>query len=445
MEGLGEWLVRVDWTLRELDTTREWLAFVTIPLFTAAVGWMINASGLWMLFAPLRFHGVRIPDLARVARLLPRKLQEVPGLLDGRVGWQGIVPARAAKMGSIAVDTAIAKIGTPADFYRHLEPDRIADHIVTIFEPELPELVDSVMRREHPSLWRDLPAAGRRRVVARVRAQLPTVARTVTDQIGEHIDQLLDPKLMVIDHFREHPELVVRVFRDIGARELRMMVHFGAIFGFLFGIPVAFADHWFHQAWLLPVLGIVVGWATNLLGMRLIFAPLTPRRVRGLRLHGLFLRRQDEAAEIYARLIADEVITLSRIGDFLLEGPGGDRTRQMLVSALGPAIDHAAGPLRAAARIAIGRRSYDNIKESFAEEAMLQTVRPFRDPDFSRQQAARIQTLFAERTKELAPEEFVEMMRSAFEEDEWMLYAHGAIMGFVGGLVHLAIFGVGGG
>ena len=37
------------------------------------------------------------------------------------------------------------------------------------------------------------------------------------------------------------------------------------------------------------------------------------------------------------------------------------------------------------------------------------------------------------------------MMRSAIKEDEWMLYAHGAIMGAAGGLLHLAIFGVQGG
>jgi hypothetical protein len=34
----------------------------------------------------------------------------------------------------------------------------------------------------------------------------------------------------------------------------------------------------------------------------------------------------------------------------------------------------------------------------------------------------------------------VEMLRSAFREDEWMLYLHGAVMGFVGGLIHLGIF-----
>jgi hypothetical protein len=38
--------------------------------------------------------------------------------------------------------------------------------------------------------------------------------------------------------------------------------------------------------------------------------------------------------------------------------------------------------------------------------------------------------------------DFVELLRSAIKEDEWMLYAHGAVLGFGAGLLHLAIFGV---
>ena len=117
------------------------------------------------------------------------------------------------------------------------------------------------------------------------------------------------------------------------------MVNFGFVFGFLLGIPVAFVDHWFGQWWLLPVLGVVVGWVTNALGMWLIFEPPERRRILGIKVHGLFLRRQDEAAEVYARIIADDVITLEHIGDFLLDGPRGDRTRQMLADAMRPAID----------------------------------------------------------------------------------------------------------
>ena len=50
--------------------------------------------------------------------------------------------------------------------------------------------------------------------------------------------------------------------------------------------------------------------------------------------------------------------------------------------------------------------------------------------------------LIGERMREMSPPDFVEMLRSAIKEDEWMLYAHGAVLGFGAGLVHLGIFGV---
>ncbi|GAB2973426.1 hypothetical protein [Nocardioides montaniterrae] len=426
--------------LQEWANDVDWFAFVSIPFFTGIIGWLINWSGLWMLFSPVKFWGFKVPGLKEVAGVLPRKLQEIPGWMDGGFGWQGIVPARAAKMGSIAVDKVIAKLGTPAEFYAQLEPDQIAEHIVSVFRPDLPALVDEVMRREHPKLWRDLPAGVRQAVVDRVDAQLPGVVKTITDEIGVHINQLLDPKIMVIDHFRKNPALVVKVFKDVGKRELNLMVAFGFIFGFLLGIPVAIIDQTWHLAWLLPVMGVVVGWITNLLGMWLIFDPPEPKRILGIKVQGLFLRRQAQCAEVYASIIADDVITLERIGDFLMDGPRGDRTKQMIATAMRPAIDKAAGPLRLPVNIAMGSARYDRIKDSFALEAVGRTITPFRDPAFSAIQSTKIRELIARRTKELPPKDFVEMMRSAIKEDEWMLYAHGAIMGLAGGFLHLAIF-----
>ena len=437
---VGRW-VGVDW-LHEWASDVHWAAFVTIPVFTGVVGWLINWSGLWMLFKPTYFHGWRVPGMRELASLLPRKVQEVPGLMQGGIGWQGIIPARAAKMGSIAVDKAIAKLGTPAEFYQQLEPDKLAEHIVAIFSPEVPGLVDEVMRAEHPRLWRDLPRPVRRGIVERVQAQLPSIVGRVTTEIGVHIDQLLDPKLMVIEHFRRNPALVVRIFRDFGQRELNLMVAFGFIFGFLLGIPVAVIDTFWHSWWTLAVMGVVVGWVTNALGMWLIFEPPEPRRILGLRMHGLFPRRQPEAAEVYARIIADDVITLQRIGDQLLNGPRGDATRRLLTTALRPAIDRAAGPARGAVRVAVGPERFDAIRESVTRDAVGHTLTPFQDAAFSARQAARIKELVAVRTKELPPRDFVEMMRAAIKEDEWMLYAHGAIMGAAGGFLHFIVFEV---
>src|SRR5215472_3695105 len=106
----------------------ELIRALTIPIFTGVIGYITNWTGVLMLFYPVEFKGWRIPGLAALVSLAPRKIQEIPGMMHGGLGWQGIVPSRAAKMGSLAVDTGIAKVGRPVDFYRQLEPDKLAEH-----------------------------------------------------------------------------------------------------------------------------------------------------------------------------------------------------------------------------------------------------------------------------------------------------------------------------
>jgi uncharacterized membrane protein YheB (UPF0754 family) len=420
----------------------EALGLITIPLFSGAIGYVTNWSGVWMLFQPLRFRGVRVPGLAALARVLPRKVQEIPGIMHGGLGWQGIIPSRAAKMGSIAVDKGIAKLGSPADFYEQLDPERIAEHIVATSQGDLRELVDRTMEREHPQLWRDLPPRVREGIHARVQRQLPEIVGDITRRIGQNIDHLLDVKLMVIRHMEARPELANRIFTEVGARELRFIINFGFVFGFLLGVPVIFLTKAVPHWWVLPIAGTIIGYATNWLAISMIFEPVEPRRIGRFAWQGLFLRRQEAASDVYAHIIADEIVTVANIGQELMEGPRSDRTRALIRAALRPAIDRAV-PARDAVRVAVGTREYDAIRETVASEGVDYTITPLTDPEFNRRQAGPVRELLAGRMRQLPADDFAEMLRSAMREDEWLLVLHGAVLGFGAGLVHLAIFGVG--
>jgi uncharacterized membrane protein YheB (UPF0754 family) len=418
------------------------VSVISVPFFTGAIGYVTNWTGVIMLFQPVRFRGARVPLLAELARLLPRKIQQIPGVMQGGIGWQGIIPSRAAKMGSIAVDKGIAKLGSPKEFYEQLEPEQIAAHILESSRRDIRDVVERTMEREHPRLWNDLPPRVREAVHERVQRQLPEIIRSVTDQIGNHIDQLLDIKLMVIRRFEAEPELANAIFREIGTKELKFIVNFGFFFGFLLGIPTALiTEVAFHVWWLLPISGVIIGYVTNLVAIWMIFEPVEPRRFGRFTIHGLFLRRQHEAGDVYAKIVSDDVVTLSNMGEELLHGPRSDRTRLMIETALRPALDRAVGRARAPLRVAVGASEYDTIRETMAHEAVEYAVTPMTDPDFNREQSKRVRTLISARIREMPSSDFSEMLRSAMREDEWLLYLHGAVLGLAGGLIHLAIFG----
>src|ERR1019366_7623698 len=248
---------------------------------------------------------------------------------------------------------------------------------------------------------------------------------------------LVDVKLMVIKRF--DPELANRVFLEMVRRELKFIQKFGFFFGFALGIPVAALTHFVTFWWLLPLLGVAVGYLTNWVALWMIYEPARPRRLGPFRWQGLFVRRQPEVSEVYASIVADEILTVAEFGKELLEGPQSDRTRALIESAMLPAIDRATGPLRPAVRVAVGAREYDAIRRSFATEPAESLMAPLSDPEFSRSQSATMRKLIAERMRQMAPQDFAEMLRTATREDEWLLLLHGAVLGVAGGLVHLAI------
>jgi uncharacterized membrane protein YheB (UPF0754 family) len=415
------------------------LALITVPFFTGAIGYVTNWTGVLMLFYPVHFRGWRARWLEQLALLMPHKIQSIPGLMLGGIGWQGIVPSRAAKMGSLAVDSGIAKLGTPKDFFAELDPEKIAEQIIVSTRDDIGATVDRIMEREHPQLWRDLPAQARGLVRERVEQELPEVVHELTQAIGENIDQLVDVKLMVIKRF--DPELANRVFLDIGQRELDFIKNFGFFFGFALGIPVALLTHFVSAWWLLPILGVIVGYVTNWVALWMIYEPAEPQKWGPLRVHGLFIRRQHDVAEVYAKIVADEILTVSEFGSELLNGPQSDRTRALIESAMKPAIDRATGRAHSAIRVAVGRDEYDAIRESFATEPIDQMMEPLSDPEFNRSQSAAMHKLITDRIRAMAPADFGELLRTATQEDEWLLLLHGAVLGFAGGLIHLAIFG----
>ena len=415
---------------------------VTIPIFSGFIGYATNWSGVWMLFNPLQFKGFRLPGLRPLAHVLPRRIQQIPGVMQGGVGWQGIIPSRAAKMGSIAVDKGIAKVGSPSDFYERLEPQKIAEQILVTSRRDMRELVDRIMEREHPQLWHDLPPRVREAVHERVQEQLPEIVQEVTERIGRNIDDLLDVKLMVIRHVEQHPELMNRVFLDVGKKELDFIVRFGGVFGFVCGFPLILITNAFPHWYVLPVLGTIVGYVTNWLAIWMIFEPNDPRRIGPWRLQGLFLKRQYQVADVYASIVADNIVTVRNIGNELLHGPRADRTRAMIQSALRPAVDRATGAVQPLVRMAVGPREYDAIRDSLAEEGVDYTITPLQDEQFNREQSRNIRTLIADRVREMSSKDFAELLRSGMREDEWLLVLHGAVLGFGAGVIHLAIFGV---
>ncbi|MEV6430790.1 hypothetical protein [Nocardia sp. NPDC051463] len=425
---------------------------ITFPIFSALAGWLTNWTGVLMLFWPIAFRGVRIPGLHVLYPYFPRRVQVLPTFSgDGRrLGFQGFIPARAEKMASICVDKALMRIGSPKDFIHELDLDGIADYIAILASKQVQPLVDELMYRENPDLWRTMPRAMKQLVYQRVDRELPALCRRAFESLGDNVDQLIDIKSFVIRYLRENPYILKDLTTTIAAPELKFMVRVGLL-GAPFGLLLAL---YLHAHSHIPVLGWVPGWVivllagaaigviVNVIAVKMVFEPGDPQpRYKYLWRQALLAKRQPQAATDLAHILAYQVLTLPNLSRELLEGPNGDKTRRLLERLIADEIHRQLGPTTSLVRAAFGRRQFDNLKVGAAGAAVGLAPSLVEDEVFTREQAKKIDEFAARKLQTLTPGEFMEMFYASVEQDAWLLYLHGAVLGLLVGATHLLLFG----
>lgn len=421
---------------------------VTFPIFAAAAGWLTNWTGVLMLFWPVQFRGVRVPGLHVLYPYLPRRVQVLPTFSgDGRrLGFQGFIPARAEKMASICVDKALLRIGSPRDFIHELDLDGVAE----LARAQVQQIVDEVMYRENPDLWRAVPRQVKQVVYQRVEAQLPSLCRRAFDSLGDNIDQLIDIKSFVIRYLRENPTILKDLTTTIAEPELKFMVRIGLL-GAPFGLLMALYLH-VHSG--IPVLGWIPAWVVvllasaaigvivNVIAVKMVFEPGEPQpRYKYLWRQALLAKRQPQAATDLAHILAYQVLTLPNLSAELLDGPNGDKTRQLVQRLIADEIHRQLGPTHSVVRAAFGRRQFDNLTVGAAGAAVGLAPSLVEDEEFAREQAKKIDEFATRKLRMLSPGEFMEMFYASVEQDAWLLYLHGAVLGLAVGGIHLVLFG----
>lgn len=391
--------------------------YFSIPLGSGVIGWATNWLAVQMTFYPREFIGIR-PFF----------------------GWQGIIPSKAEKMGRIVVEKTLEKLGSMDEFFREMEPEKIAAHLTRTTQAHIEEYTDEVMTERNAVLWENLPQMVRKRVYNRARRAVPQIMDNLIDDIGRHIDELVDLKYMVATQLRDDKGLLIRIFKEVGEPEFRFVINSGFYFGFLFGLMLIPLFVAVPENWVLPVCGFVVGIATNWLALNVIFRPLDPIKVGPFRVQGLFLRRQKDVAEQFAHITMTEMMTLRNIMYQVLNGPRGDRTRMLIKKHLKPLLD--GGVVRTAAQLTVGPGGYLDLKRAVEEKAVDLSLYPFEDPVFNRERGIIVERILSERMQELSSAEFQDLLRPAFQEDEWILILVGGVLGaWAGTLQLLLVFG----
>lgn len=401
-----------------IDIQQNWFLYASMPFIAAIIGFGTKIVAIRMMFQPIEFVGIKPPFL----------------------GWQGIVPRKAAIMAGIACDTMTTKLIRPEDIFNKLDPERIVKEIEVPLLEAVEDITREVAAHYSPGLWEAAPELIKRLIIRRIQDDAPNIVKQIMIDIRSNIGSVFDLKDMVISSLMRDKQLLNRIFLEAGHGEFRFIRNSGAIFGFAIGCVQVVIWALTHSIWVMPVFGLFTGWFTDWLALKMVFNPKYPKRYFGVfEWQGLFLKRRAEVSAEYGRLIAKEIVTPHNIIDAILRGPLSDHLFNLVQKQVQKAVDDQSGFAKPFVVFAVGSGEYQQMKRLVAVEIMKRLPDTLKHVETYAADAMDLENTLASKMTELSIEEFENLLHPAFEQDEWILIAVGAALGFFVGELQVVL------
>ncbi|MCG8306605.1 MAG: hypothetical protein MI975_04380 [Cytophagales bacterium] len=394
----------------------EYIPYLSIPVISALVGWLTNIVAINMTFYPINYIGIR------------------------PIGWQGIIPSKARKMAETAVDLWTTKLLDIGAQFSKIKPKKVAEEMAPSIDHLSRQIIDEVMEAKLSTIWEKTPENLKQNVYRQVGDNLPHIVEEMMKEVKVNVSSMLDLKYLAISSLTQNKVLLNQMFLKCGEAEFRFIKSSGLYFGFLFGLIQMVVWYVLPQWWILPLFGVMVGYFTNYLALKLIFRPLNPIKIGKLHIQGMFMKRQVEVSTEYSRIVASKIITIENIFEYIIRGPGSEKLKHIVQRQIEHTIDLTAGIIKPLVEISTGSKLFLHIRNIACFRFMQELPMNIRHVFGYAENALDLEHILKEKMIGLPPVEFESFLRPVFKEDETTLIIIGAVLGGLAGLAQYFVF-----
>jgi uncharacterized membrane protein YheB (UPF0754 family) len=398
------------WSEITHDFGANWLIYLSMPLVAAFVGWSTKIVALEMIYRPTEFKGI------------------------GPIGWQGIVPRRAGKVGSKTIELLTSKLLKPEELVARID----AAEAVEALRAPLLEAVDDISRdlaeQIRPGLWDSLPEAARKAVQERIQSQAPRITENMLNEMKSDLNRFVDLQFLAITTLVRNKEKLVKLMRGVSNDAMAFVRRSGIYFGLCIGVVQMVAWALFKNPWIMPAFGFAVGFLSDYIALNMLFRPVHPRKFLGfIPYQGLLHAQREKITRDYAKLLADDLFSPEILFDGILKGPGSDKLFALAAKEVEAAIDAQAGIAGPLVALAVGTKRYRALKDRVVQlviERLPSTLLEAKDYATS---VIDLENTIVEKMDQLTNEEYESILRPIFKDDEPLMITVGGVLGGVVG------------
>ena len=394
----------------------NWVIYVSMPLVAAFVGWSTKIVALEMLYRPVEFKGI------------------------GPIGWQGIVPRRAGKVGSKTIELLTANLLNPEELLDRIDAGDAVEALRGPLLPAVDEISRDLAEQIRPGLWDSLPEVGRKAVTARIHAQTPRIVENMINEMKADLTRYVDLQFLAVTTLVRNKEKLVKLMRSVSDDAMAFVRRSGIYFGLGIGLVQMVVWALFKNPWIMPAFGFGVGFISDYIALNMLFRPVQPTKYLGfIRFQGLLHAQRDKITRDYAKILADDLFSPEVLFDGLLQGPGADKLFAMVAKQVDAAIDAQAGIAAPVLVLAVGTQRYRALKDRVSKQVLERLPSTLLEAQDYATSVIDLENTIVEKMNQLTNDEYESILRPVFKDDEPLMIAVGAILGGIVGEIQVQL------
>jgi uncharacterized membrane protein YheB (UPF0754 family) len=398
------------------DFGLNWVIYVSMPLVAAFVGWSTKIVALEMLYRPVEFKGI------------------------GPIGWQGIVPRRAGKVGSKTIELLTANLLKPEEMLGRIDAGEAVEALRAPLLPAVDEISRDLVEQIRPGLWDSLPEIGRKAVTARIHAQAPRIVENMINEMKADLSRYVDLQFLAVTTLVRSKEKLVKLMRSVSDDAMAFVRRSGIYFGLGIGLVQMVVWALFKNPWIMPAFGFGVGFISDYVALNMLFRPVQPTKYLGfIRFQGLLHAQRDKITRDYAKILADDLFSPEVLFDGLLQGPGADKLFALVAKQVDAAIDAQAGIAAPVLVLAVGTQRYRALKDRVAKQVLERLPSTLLEAQDYATSVIDLEATIVDKMNQLTNEEYESILRPVFKDDEPLMIAVGAVLGGIVGEIQVQL------
>lgn len=389
------------------DFREHWVIYFSMPLVAAFVGWSTKIVAMEMIYRPLEFKGI------------------------GPIGWQGIIPRRAGKVGSTTIELLTSNLLKPEELVSRIDAKEAVEVLREPLAASINDIARDVAEEIRPGLWDSLPEAGRQAILNRIHSQAPRITEKMLNEMQADLSRFVDLQFLSVTTLVRNKEKLNKLMRGLSDDAMAFVRRSGIYFGLIIGTAQMFVWAIFKLPWIMPAFGFGIGLVSDYIALNMLFRPIKPTKYLGfIKFQGLLHAQREKITADYARILSEDLFAPDILFDGILKGPGADKLFSMVAREVELAIDNEVGGWTGTVvKFAVGTSKYNALKDKVVDLVVERLPATLLDAQDYAMSKIDLEQTIIDKMNQLSNEEYESILRPVFKDDEPLMIAIGAILG----------------